>query len=156
MPMMQGPIYWAKVTGEPQPGFTKSILEWSFDLGVTDNVLEACKKEDVTLKQYIKPATNPKSGKTHASGMDYIKFIRKAVKADGTPGKPFKVVDNKGRPWPEDKRIGNGSIVNVKFSVQETPQGNIKPSAIAIQVWELKEFEGDDAFPIAEDDGEAW
>ena len=150
----KAPIAWAKVTGKPQPGYNKTQLEWSFDIGVTDAVLEVLKKADVDLS-YVKPATNPKTGKTHTLGMPYIKFTRKEIKADGSPGKPFKIVDQFGKPWDETKQIGNGSLVNVKFMVNETPQGKNKPSALAIQVWELAEYEGEEDFPVA-DANENW
>lgn len=154
MAMIQGPIAWAKVLGKPQPGYTKSQLEWSFDVGV--DKATAKKLKELEVADYIKPATNDK-GKTHVLGTDYIKFSRREIKVDGTKAKPIRVVDANGKDWPEDKMIGNGSIVNVKFAVNEKKTGGMKPSVIAIQVWEYKEYEGGESFPTRESDGEeAW
>ena len=151
----KAPIAWARITGEPHPGYNKTQKEWDFDVGVTEEVLETLKKEGVSIGQYVKPKTNPKSGKDHALGMDYLKFTRKEIKADGSPSKPFKVVDRYGKPWDPNVKIGNGSLANIKFAVNETQNGHFKPAALAIQIWELVEYGGDDAFPIAEGD-ENW
>lgn len=148
------PSAWAKITGAPQPGYTKTQLEWSVDVGITEEALEVLKKAGVSLDKYLKPATNPKTGKTHVLNMPYLKFTRRELKEDGSKAKPFKVVDRKGNPWDPDVQIGNGSILNIKFLTNETRNGDIKPSAIAIQVWELNEYAGEDEFPVA--DGEDW
>lgn len=144
--MIQGPIYWAKITGKPQPGYDKRQLEWSFDIGLTPEA--KTKVQELGVAEYIRPAEG-KNGKVHIAG-EHMKFKRREINADGSQAKPFRVVDSAGNPWPEDKRIGNGSIVNVKFAVNEKRDGSgLKPSAIAIQVWEYKPFEGgeEDQFP---------
>jgi hypothetical protein len=69
----------------------------------------------------------------------FLTFKRKSVKADGESAKPFKVVDNQKNPWPEDKLIGNGSLLNVMVVLSEREYRKekfIKPSAIKVQVWE--------------------
>lgn len=152
--LVKAPTAWAKITGKPQPGYTKTQNEWSLDVGIDEHNLEVLKKEGVDLS-YVKPAVNEKTGKTHVLGMPYIKFTRKEFKADGSAGKPFKVVDRFGKPWEDDKKIGNTSLLNVKFMVNETPQGKMKPAALAIQVWELSEYDGEEEFPVADVD-ESW
>lgn len=152
MAMVQGPIYWAKIIGKPQPGFDKRQLEWSFDLGVDDKT--AAKFNDLEVSEYVKPLVNPKTKKPHASGMDYIKFTRREKKFDGEDAQPIKVVDSAGKDWPTDRLIGNGSIVNVKFAVNEKQAGGMKPSVIAVQVWDFKPYEGGENFPTREEGGE--
>lgn len=147
MPMIQGPIAWAKL-GKPQPGYTKSQLEWSFDIGIDKNAFKALADAGVSVKKYVKPKTNEKTGKDHATGMDYLKFSRREIKADGTQAQPIRVVDRKGQPFDVEKtKIGNGSIVNVKFAVNETQNGDMKPSVVAVQVWELVEYGDGEDFP---------
>jgi hypothetical protein len=147
MPMFQGPIAWAKL-GKPQPGYTKSQLEWSFDVGLDKNALKALADAGVTIKKYVKPGINPQTGKEHVLGTDHLKFSRKEIKADGTPAQRIRVVDRKGNPFDtENTKIGNGSIVNVKFAVNETQNGDMKPAVVALQIWELVEYEGGENFP---------
>ena len=154
MPMIRGPIAWAKLR-EPVPGFTKTQKEWTFDLGVDD--VASKKLHDLECGDYIKPVKHPKSGKEHTLGMPWIKFTRREIKNDGTPAKPIRVVDANGKDWDMNVPIGNGSIVNVKFAVNEKQSGGMKPSVIAIQVWELKEYEGGEEFPTrTADTEEAW
>jgi len=153
MPMIRGPVAWAKL-GKPQPGYNKNELEWSFELGLDKKT--AAKFRELGVGEYIKPAVNPKSGKEHVLGTDYVKFSRKAKKADGTDAQPIRIVDAKGEDWPTGKRIGNGSILNVKFALNEKKSGGLKPGVLAVQVWELVEFEGEDDFPVREDGSEDW
>jgi hypothetical protein len=152
--MIRGPVAWAKVLGKPQPGYDKRQLEWSFDVGLDKTSI--AKFKELGCADYVKPAVNPKNGKKHVLDMPYAKFTRKEKKFDGSDGKPISVVDNKGKPWPEDKLIGNGSIINVKFAVNEKQSGGMKPSVVAIQVWEYKEYEGGESFPTDEDGEESW
>lgn len=146
MAMITGPIYWSKILGEPQPGYQGKGREWSFDLGVDQKTEK--KLAELEVSDYIKT----KDG--HASGGKFIKFKRNAVKADGSAAKPFKVVGPDGKDWPDDKRIGNGSIVNVKLAINEKQDGKMKPSAVAIQVWEYVPYEGGEEFPTRQQDGE--
>lgn len=152
MAMLQGPIYWAKILGKPQPGYDKRQLEWSFDVGIDKKTRKNL--EELEVGDYIKPAE--KNGRTHASGTEYMKFSRKELKFDGSPGQPIKVVDRTGQPWPEDRKIGNGSIVNVKFAVNEKQSGGMKPSVVALQVWEYVPYEGGDDFPVSAEGAEEW
>ncbi len=147
MPMIRGPIAWAKL-GKPQPGYTKSQLEWSFDLGVDKDGLKALQEAGVSIKKYVKPKVNEKNGKDHATGLDYIKFARREIKADGTPAQPIRIVDRKGNDFDAERtKIGNGSIVNVKFAVNETQNGDMKPAVVAVQIWDLQEYGDGEDFP---------
>lgn len=155
MAMIRGPIAWAKITGKPQPGYTKSQLEWSFDLGLDKAAIDTLTA--LGCESYIKPVTNPKTGKDHVLGVPYIKFTRREYKANGDLGAPIRVVDAKQAPWPENKRIGNGSIANVKFAVNpnQLDASKQKPSVVAVQIWQLEEYEGGEEFPVSEGE-ETW
>ena len=152
MAIIRGPIAWAKINPDaPVPGYTKSLKEWTFDLGIDEAAAKTL--HDLGCEDYIKPAE--KNGKTHVLGMPYIKLTRRELRADGSKAKPFRVVDSRGQPWPGGKPIGNGSVVNVKVAANPKQDGSgNKPSAIAIQVWEEVEYEGGDSFPTREADGE--
>lgn len=136
--MLQGTAYWAKVLGKPQDGYTKGEREWSIDIGVDDKAADKYLSEGGS-DFYLKTKDN------HPANGRYIPFKRKEIKQDGTPAKPIEVVDNKGNPWDPSVKIGNGSVVNFKFALNEITSGKekrLKPSLIALQVWELVPYEG--------------
>ena len=133
--IINGIAHWAKVVGKPQPGYDKSVLEWSMDLEISKDVKKQLAKEGLGHK--IKTS---KDGE-----YEYISFKRKAVKTDGTPSKPIRIVAADGKTAWDDRKIGNGSNVNVSFVVNEVPYGgktHKKPGIIAIQVLNLVPYEG--------------
>src|SRR5690606_474304 len=75
------------------------------------------------------------------------------LKADGTPNRPIEVVDILGKPWPEDKLIGNGSVVDVKFAVVDYGPGK-KHGVYPRKIRVLKHvpYETDGFEPLSEDD----
>lgn len=140
--MLQGKIYWAKVLGKPQDGYTEGEREWSCDIEPTEAGVEKYLAEGGS-PAYLKEKDNhPAEGK-------FIPFKRKELKKDGEKAKPITVVDRAGKPWDRDTKIGNGSVVNFKFALNEVKggpnKGALKPSLISMQVWELVPYEGGDA-----------
>jgi hypothetical protein len=130
--MIQGKAWYAKIVGAPKPGYDKSKREWSLDVCVDDATRKLLAKEGVAVRN-----------KGDDRG-DFITFKRPEFKQDGNPAKPIEIVDHRGQPW--DKRlIGNGSVVNVKFVINEnTYNGRTtkKPGLIKLQVWDLVPYEG--------------
>ena len=154
--ILQGTAYWAKVLGKPQDGYTKGEREWSVDIAL----------DEATEQKYLAEGGSDfylKSKENHpANGKRFIAFKRKEIKQDGTPAKPIEVVDNKGNPWDPSVKIGNGSVVNFKFALNEVTVGKdkrLKPSLIGIQVWEHVPYEGGDSdyveYPTV-DNEETW
>jgi len=136
--MLQGKGYWSKVLGKPQDGYTKGEREWSIDIGLDEAAVAKYLAEGGS-DFYLKTKDN------HPAEGQYIPFKRKEIKQDGTPAKPITVVDRKGQPWDPAKKIGNGSVLNFKFALNDVEVGKAKrkkPSLIAIQVWDLVEYEG--------------
>lgn len=80
----------------------------------------------------------------------FIQFKRKALKKDQAtgqmvPAKPIEIVDKNRNPWDGKTLIGNDSVLNVNFVVNETTYNNkkfLKPGIIKVQVVELVEYEG--------------
>lgn len=150
MAMLQGNIRWAKILGAPVPAYTKGEFEWSFDVEV-DEATRAKLEED-GAGFYVKDKEDREP---------FVTFRRKSVKKDGDPAQPFRVVDSKGVDWDRKIPIGNGSRVNVKYLYNEVGEGKNKrqkPSALAIQIVRLEEYEGDKGFPIYDEAGneEVW
>lgn len=136
--MLRGKGYWAKILGKAQDGYTKGEREWSIDIGLDEDAVAKYLKEGGS-DFYLKTKEN------HPAEGYYIPFKRKEIKQDGTPAKPIEVVDRKGQPWDPQVKIGNGSVLNFKFALNDVEVGKAvrkKPSLIAIQVWDLVEYTG--------------
>lgn len=146
--MLQGVARWAKIVGEPVPAYTKGEFEWTTDIEI-DEVTQEKLRED-GAERYLKERDD---------GTVFVKFQRKSVKKDGSPGKPFGIVDHAGQPW-DTRLIGNGSVLNVKYEYNEVGVGKekrMKPSAIKFQVVKYVPYQGKDDFPVYDNDGkEEW
>lgn len=145
MTMVSGKAFWTKIVGAPRPNkFNPKVPQWSFDLSVdTENQQKLLEKG--MKASYLK-------NKNDERGV-FLTFTRDSIKTDGSPGKPFRIVDSKNNPWPDGVEIGNGSDVNVVVTLNEREfrgQKFLKPSAVAVQVWNLVKY--DSAFPTKEDD----
>lgn len=139
------------MVGKAQPGYKNQYNEWSLDVAVDDGTRQALVKAGLGDK--IKNKGDDRG--------DFITFKRRELKKDGTPAKPIEIVDRKGQPW-GNERIGNGSVVNVQFAVNDGPDDSKRAGIIKLQVWEHVPYEGGDGdgerdeFPIANDDEEDW
>lgn len=145
--LIQGKARWAKVIGEPGWGYQNAFKEWSIDIVV-----------DEATQEKLKAAGVGKKLKDKGNGV-YISFKRKALKQDGSPNQPIRVVDHKGEPW-DNRKIGNGSTVNVNFAINEYKPGENNANILSLQVWDYVPYEGGE-FPTREDNegdnaGEDW
>jgi hypothetical protein len=145
--MISGKGYWCKVVGAPVPNkFKPDVPQWAFDLSI----------DEATEKELLGKGMSKSSLKNKGDDRGtFITFTRDAVKKDGTPGKPFSIVDNKKNPW-DNRLIGNGSELNVVVSLNErTYLGKtfLKPSAVSIQVWTLVEYKSGE-FQVKDDTDE--
>lgn len=147
---VRGKARWCRVLGKAPPGYDNGPAQWTLDV-VLD---EEGKKQFLASgadKFYVKVDKN--------TGEEYVKFTRNAIRKDGTEAKPIQVVGPDGKDWDQTKLIGNDSIVNVRFSLNEvTSQGKKrrKPSIIALQVWEHQKYEGKSLFETKETPTEDW
>ena len=137
--LISGQARWAKVIGEPGWGYESKFREWSIDVYLNEATVAKLKGEGLGNK--IKDKGNG----------PYISFKRKELKADGSPNQPIRIVDHRGEPW-GSKKIGNGSVVNVNFAVNEYKKGDFNINILSLQVWEHVPYEGGE-FPVRDDDG---
>lgn len=143
--LVSGEASYAKVLGKAPPGYEDGPAEWVVDVILNKDGIEQYKKSGGD-EFYIK--TNKDTG------AQYLRFSRKAIKLDLSEGKPIQVVDHEGKEWDQTKLIGNGSKLNVKFSLNEVKSKStkrLKPSILAIQVWEHKKYESKTGFPTRVD-----
>lgn len=145
--LIQGKSYWTKILGHPVVNkFDDTKKQWSFDLAIDQET--KTKLLDAGMRKSKVRNKNDERG-------DFISFVRDATRKDGSPGKPFEVVDHRGEPWNPKRMIGNGSTLNVVVQLNERSYKGDKflvPGAIKIQVWDLKEFTpaGNNDFPVDE------
>jgi hypothetical protein len=151
--VIRGTLYWAKVLGAPIMNDYAKARQWSVDVTPDDNGLKTLKTLKLTSK--LKESKNPEQGK-------FISFRQNEFKKSGEPNDPITITDIKGNPWPSNKKLGNGTVADVKFSYIDfgTTKGNY---ITAIRVlkhvpYVQKEFDDlseDDEFFAETDAGEA-
>lgn len=150
--LVKGTIYWAKILGEPQPGFDKSKREWAFDL-VPD-------KEGLELFQST-PALSErlKEDRSDLNRGIFTTFKRKEFKQKKDPNgnpirnEPIEVVGRNRLPWDNKVLIGNGSKVVVQFDMIDSLYGEI-PVVQKILVLEHEPYSAPDEFGEYYDDTE--
>lgn len=135
--LIQGKAKWAKIIGEPVWGFENKHKEWSIDIYLDEETVHRLEVEG--LKEKIKDKGNGQ----------YISFKRRELKQDGSPNQPIRIVDHHGEPW-DNRKIGNGSVVNVNFAINEYGKNQRSANILSLQVWDLVKFEGAE-FPIREE-----
>jgi hypothetical protein len=141
--LIRGRAKWAKIIGEPVWGYESKFKEWSVDVYIDEETAHRLEVEG--LKDKIKDKGNGQ----------YITFKRKELKTDGSPNTPIRVVDHKGEAW-DNRKIGNGSTVNVNFAINEFGKGQKSANILSLQVWDFVKFDGAE-FPVKDDvAGEDW
>lgn len=142
--LIQANAKWCKLLGKAPPGYDNGPAEWSVD-AILDKDNE---------KLFLASGADPFYVKVNKEGERFVKFTRKAVKATGEESKPIRVVDHRGDDWDQSKLIGNDSVLNLSFSLNEVKSKGtkrMKPSLLAVQVWDWKPYKGKSEFPIKED-----
>lgn len=144
---LRGNGYWMKVLGEPVDNYDKSGKEWVFDLALDKDGLNQIKN----VKVQGKSAFNVKD-KDDERGK-FISFRQRELKRNGEKNKPIRVIDAAGNPWPQDVKLGNGTVVDVKAEVIDFGKGmfpGIYPRAI--RILEHVPYAASEFAPLSEDD----
>lgn len=141
--LIRGIGKWVKVLGEPVWGFENKHKEWSLDV-YTDE--ETNHKLEVNgLKDKIKDKGNG----------TYMTFKRRELKQDGSPNTPIRVVDHHGEAWNPKTKIGNGSVLNINFAINEYGKGQKSANILSLQVWDHVPYEGSE-FPTKDENDGDW
>lgn len=90
--------------------YLKDGKEWSMDLQLSKEAVKDIKSYGIGSKI--------KTRDGYLDGQPYIRFTQKETNGQGEPNKPVEIIDILGNPW-DDRRIGNGSVVDVKFLVRD-------------------------------------
>lgn len=108
-----GKAYWAKILGKPVPNYSNDGYEWTMDLSLDDKAKEMINQ--LGISDRIR-------NKGDARG-DFISFKQRETRADGSKNEPIRVVNAKNQPWDHNNKIGNDSLVDVKFNVKDYGKG---------------------------------
>lgn len=139
--VIRGTLHWAKVLGQPLMNDYAKQRQWSVD--VTPNAEGMATLKRLKLQGKMK-------NKDDARG-DFISFRVSEFKKSGEENEPINIVDVEGNPWPSHKKIGNGSIADVKFSYCD--YGQTKGSYVkAIRILEHVPYVTQEFAPLDEDD----
>lgn len=104
---LRGKAFWCKLLPDQlHLNYDKDGKEWSVDFSLDKEGL--AKMKTLGMTDRIKDKSNEQGR--------YIVLRVRELRKDGKANDLPKIVDSKGNPWPEDKRIGNESIVDVKLN----------------------------------------
>lgn len=137
--VLRGKASYAKILGNPVLNYSKDGKEWKMDLVLTKEGLKEVKGYGI--------GDRVKQKDDYLDGEPFLTFKQSELKKDGSPNQPIKVTDIADNPWPQNKLIGNGSDVDVKFVVMDHGAGKKKGVYIrSVRVldlvpYERKEFE---------------
>lgn len=144
--VLRGAASFAKILGDPVLNYNKDGKEWKMDLQLTDKgALKELKALGISDKV--------KQKETYLNGDPHLTFKQSEFRKNGKPNFPIRVVDITGAAWPQEKLIGNGSIVDVKFVVMDHGVGKNKGMYIrSVRVVKLETYAPQEFDAIAEDD----
>ncbi len=137
---IRGKTSYAKILGNPVLNYSKDGKEWKMDLKIGKDTAKELKNYGIADRVKMKP--------DYLDGQPYITFKQRELRPDGTPNKPIAVVDIAGKPWDQNKLIGNESDVDVQFTVRDYGPGKKAGMYIRkVRVLNLVPYEGGDVLP---------
>jgi hypothetical protein len=145
--VFRGKASFAKVLGDPVSNPFDDNRNWTIDLVLTPETVKEAKSLGIGDKV--------KQKDEYLDGQPFMTFRQAEYRKDGeTKNDPIPVRDIRGNTWDQDKLIGNGSDIDLKFVVMDFGKGKKKGVYIrGIRVLKLVEYAGKNDFePISEDD----
>lgn len=142
---IRGTTSFCKVLGNPVLNKFTGEKEWSTDILIDQETEKQCAR--LGIKNKIKN----KEG--YADGQSFLTFRHPEKRKNGDLNEPIKVYDAAGNKWPQNRLIGNGSVVDVKFVLNDSVNGMPKGTYIrALRVLEHVPYERLEFKPLNEDD----
>lgn len=143
--VIRGKTSYAKILGDPVLNYSGDGKEWKMDLEITNETKKELKALGI--------ADRVKTKAEYLDGKPFITFRQRELRPTGEPNRPITVVDAAGNAWPEDRLIGNGSTVDVKFTVVDYGKGKMKGVYISdVRVLELVPYAKTAFEPLDETD----
>lgn len=143
---IRGTLTWAKVLPDQlsMNDFAKE-KQWSVDVAPDAKGMSV-------LKELKLAGPNGKVKDKKDGRGQFISFRQSEFKKDGAKNDPIKITDSKGNDWPTDKKIGNGSVADVKFSFTDFGAGKYGSYIKAIRVLKHVPYVAQEFAPLSEDD----
>jgi hypothetical protein len=139
---LTGHAHWAKILGDPVPNFNKDGFEWTMDFSLNDET--RAKMVELGLEAKIRNKDDDRG--------DFVQFKQKQFTSKGKRNDPPTVVDARNRPWDPNLKIGNGSLVEVKFDTVDYGKG--KPKGVylrGVRVLDHVPYVAQEFAPLPED-----
>jgi hypothetical protein len=132
---LRGKLSFAKVLEHQLSlNYNKDGREWKVDLEITPDDAKGLKSVGI--------ADRVKTKDEYLSGNPFLSFKQAELKKDGSPNETIKVTDILGKPWDQEKELGNGTVADLKFVVVDYGKGMKKGVYIrAIRVLEHVPYE---------------
>jgi hypothetical protein len=133
-----GTLYWSKIVGDQAlvSNYDGDGKEWTFEFEPEDS---SFLKEHRLLDRLKDPMAyanrledrgeteKAEAARAAAEGRgDYLMLRKPEFDRDGKKNAPFIIYDDEGKPWGEDRLIGNGSKADVKLSIVDWGVGKKK------------------------------
>lgn len=145
--VFRGKAQYAKVLGEPMLNYNKDGKEWKIDVVFADEKGIKAEAKKLGIADRVKQKDE------YADGLPYMTFKQAEYKRNGEANERVKVTDILGNPWPQDKLIGNGSDIDVKFVVVDYGVGKKHGIYIrSIRVLKLVEYNKQEFDAVSDDD----
>lgn len=139
----RGKTSFAKIIGEPTVNRFDGNKEWTMDLVVDKEHVKKAKALGISDKIKMKP--------DYLDGQPYMSFKQKELRPNGDKNDPIRVVDIRGNAW-DDRLIGNGSDVDVKFAIVKNPGKRTGTYLRGVRVLSLVSYERKEFDVIDEND----
>lgn len=141
--VIRGVAHWAKVLGEPVMNYGGDNREWTVDLSPDEDGMRLV--NELGLEGRLKEKGDERG--------QFMAFRQREKRLDGSLNRRISVVDSQNNPWPQDRLIGNGSVVEIRFDYRDYGKGK-QPGVYpqAIRVLDHKEYAPVHFAPLSEDD----
>lgn len=121
--VLRGTAMYAKVLGDPVLNYDKDGKEWKFDFIPKDPKAVTKELAEAGVSDRLRSRVVKSTGEDLYEGAKFMSFRQREYTKDGKPNEPIGVFDILGSPWDQNKLIGNGSIVDVRFAVVDYGPG---------------------------------
>lgn len=101
-----------------RPDESRYGKRWMVDVYPTEEGMKVFNEAGIELRPIKKPFFEGEVG------YRFRRDVEKMIKGVVTEFDPPKVVDKDGKPWDDNERIGNGSLVELNVAVYETRGGD--------------------------------
>ena len=150
---LRGKLHWAKVLGEPVDNYDKNGKEWTFDVELDKSGV----KQMNGIKVQGKLVKNIKNRDDERGDFVSFKQVYRELAPDRNGDARFTtapdVLDAAGNAWPEDEKLGNGTVADIKFKVVDYGKGKyagVYP--MALRILDHVPYKDQTFAPLSDDD----